>query len=57
METCEQNTSQIIEKLAVVKINNEEKSNFKYCPANNVTSPINKLKNNGINISAKELKL
>ena len=38
-------------------INNETKFNFKYGPIKNVINPTNKLKNKGMNIIAKGIKI
>ena len=43
-------------RLAVNK-NNDEKSNLKCVPINNVVNPKNKLKNKGINIKANGIKI
>ena len=40
-----------------MNIINEGKFNFKYCPIINVVNPTNKLKNKGINIIAKGIKI
>ena len=40
-----------------MNINNEGKFNFRYGPIINVVKPTNKLKNKGINISAKGIKI